>query len=34
VEVRWPSGRVDRHQDLPAGRCHVLIEGTERIGAP
>ena len=27
VEVRWPSGRVDRHQDLPAGTGYLLREG-------
>ncbi len=27
VEVRWPSGRVDRHPAMEAGRPHVLREG-------
>ena len=27
VEVRWPSGRVDRHADLPAGTAWLLREG-------
>ena len=27
VEVRWPSGRVDRHRDVPADRIYVLTEG-------
>jgi hypothetical protein len=26
LEIRWPSGRVDRHRDLPAGR-YLLREG-------
>ena len=26
VEVRWPSGRVDRHAGLPAGAGHLLRE--------
>jgi tetratricopeptide (TPR) repeat protein len=28
VEVRWPSGRVDRHHDLAADRGYRLREGT------
>jgi tetratricopeptide (TPR) repeat protein len=27
VEVRWPSGRVDRHADLPASTGYLLREG-------
>jgi hypothetical protein len=27
VEVRWPSGRVDRFRDLPADRSYRLREG-------
>jgi tetratricopeptide (TPR) repeat protein len=27
VEVRWPSGRVDRLTNLPAGSCYRLKEG-------
>ncbi len=27
VEVRWPSGRSDRYENVPAGRCHRLKEG-------
>jgi hypothetical protein len=27
VEVRWPSGRVDRHAPLDAGRGYRLVEG-------
>jgi hypothetical protein len=27
VEVRWPSGRVDRFQNLAADRGYRLIEG-------
>jgi hypothetical protein len=27
VEVRWPSGRVDRYEDLPAGTGYLLREG-------
>jgi predicted Zn-dependent protease len=27
VEVRWPSGQVDRHSRLPADREYVLLEG-------
>ncbi|MHB1557965.1 MAG: FG-GAP-like repeat-containing protein [Isosphaeraceae bacterium] len=27
VEVRWPSGRVDRHRDLAADRGYLLREG-------
>jgi Flp pilus assembly protein TadD len=27
VEVRWPSGRVDRHDNLPAGTGYLLREG-------
>ena len=27
VEVRWPSGRVDRFRDLPADEIYVLTEG-------
>ncbi len=27
VEVRWPSGRVDRYRDLTADRCYLLREG-------
>ena len=26
VEIRWPSGRVDRHRDLPADRGYLLRE--------
>ena len=37
VLVRWPSGRSDRYENLPAGRCHRLKEGdgtTERPAGP
>ncbi len=27
VEIRWPSGRVDRHRDLAVDTNHVLREG-------
>ncbi|MHC5543865.1 ASPIC/UnbV domain-containing protein, partial [Singulisphaera rosea] len=27
VEVRWPSGKVDRYQDLEAGAGYRLREG-------
>ena len=27
VEIRWPSGRVDRHEDLPDGRGFLFREG-------
>ena len=27
IEVRWPSGRVDRHADLPADTGYLLREG-------
>jgi hypothetical protein len=27
VEVRWPSGRVDRHRDLAADTGYLLLEG-------
>ena len=27
VEVRWPSGRVDRYRDLKADGCYLLREG-------
>jgi hypothetical protein len=27
VEVRWPSGRVDRYHDLAADRAYLLREG-------
>jgi enediyne biosynthesis protein E4 len=27
VEVRWPSGRIDRHEGLPAGTGYLLGEG-------
>jgi hypothetical protein len=33
VEVRWPSGRVDRHDRLPSGRDWWLREGKEPIAA-
>jgi hypothetical protein len=26
-EIRWPSGRVDRHRDLPADRGYVVTQG-------
>ena len=29
VEVRWPSGQVDRHPRLEAGRVYTLEEGSE-----
>jgi enediyne biosynthesis protein E4 len=31
VEVRWPSGRVDRHRDLPADAGYLLREGDARV---
>ncbi len=27
IEVRWPSGRVDKHAGLAAGRTHIIREG-------
>ncbi len=30
VEVRWPSGRIDRHDDLPAGTGYLLREGAAK----
>ena len=27
VLVRWPSGRLDRYENVPAGGCHRLKEG-------
>jgi hypothetical protein len=30
IEVRWPSGRVDRHRDLRSNTGYLLLEGTER----
>jgi tetratricopeptide (TPR) repeat protein len=30
LEVAWPSGRVDRHRDLPADAGYLLKEGAER----
>ncbi|MGE3820465.1 MAG: CRTAC1 family protein, partial [Isosphaeraceae bacterium] len=30
VTVRWPSGRIDRYQDLPADTGYRLREGSER----
>jgi tetratricopeptide (TPR) repeat protein len=30
VEVRWPSGRVDRHHDLEADRAYHLREGASQ----
>jgi hypothetical protein len=26
IEIRWPSGHVDKYQALPAGRIHRLTE--------
>ena len=26
IEIRWPSGRVDKHPALPAGRIHQITE--------
>jgi len=34
VEVRWPSGRVDRHRDLAAGRSYLLREGDATPSIP
>jgi enediyne biosynthesis protein E4 len=31
VEVRWPSGRVDRHRDVAAGRLYVVREGDAKL---
>jgi len=28
VEIRWPSGLVERFENLPAGSIHTLREGT------
>jgi tetratricopeptide (TPR) repeat protein len=33
VEVRWPSGRVDRHRDLAADRRYLLREGSPHMSA-
>ncbi len=30
VEIRWPSGRVDRHRDLPAGTGYLMREGDSK----
>ncbi len=30
VEVRWPSGRVDRYTDLTADRGYLIREGQTR----
>jgi enediyne biosynthesis protein E4 len=27
LEIRWPSGQVDLHRDLPVNRLHVVTEG-------
>ncbi len=32
IEVRWPSGKVDRHKDLPAGTGYLLREGESAPG--
>jgi hypothetical protein len=29
VEVHWPSGRVERHRDLPADTGYLLREGDD-----
>jgi tetratricopeptide (TPR) repeat protein len=31
VEVRWPSGRVDRYRDLPVDAGYLLREGDARV---
>jgi hypothetical protein len=31
VEVRWPSGHIDRHAGLPAGRSYRLREGAAPV---
>ncbi|HZU38092.1 MAG TPA: CRTAC1 family protein, partial [Gemmataceae bacterium] len=31
VEVRWPSGRVDRYGPLEAGRGYRLVEGSGKV---
>ncbi len=30
VEVHWPSGRVDRHEELAADAAYRLVEGDDR----
>src|SRR5262249_7562425 len=32
IEVRWPSGRVDRYQDLAADAAYLLREGQSAPG--
>ncbi len=31
LEVRWPSGRLDRYRDLPADTGYLLREGDSRV---
>jgi tetratricopeptide (TPR) repeat protein len=31
IEVRWPSGRTDRHTDLPADREYLIREGSASV---
>jgi hypothetical protein len=31
IEVRWPSGRVDRHRDLAADSAYLLREGDSAV---
>ena len=30
LEVRWPSGHVDRYQEMPVDTAYVLKEGQAR----
>ena len=31
LEVRWPSGRLDRYRDLPADTGYLLREGEAKV---
>jgi hypothetical protein len=31
IEVRWPSGRVDRHGSVAAGRYVTITEGSSQV---